>query len=120
MGEDDRYWDDVSCETPFPFVCSACKPTYTDYPVCRGLLIFLLNVIRLRFSKYSCFIHFVEPDFKTICNCSETGSLESDECDPFGRCFCKDGYKGNNCDECENDLVKDFSGYCIEPGNIRI
>ena len=46
------------------------------------------------------------PKFKfAVCQCSVTGSLGS-ECDPNGKCMCKDGYDGDKCDQCKNGFEK--------------
>ncbi|KAJ8929533.1 hypothetical protein NQ314_017791 [Rhamnusium bicolor] len=35
------------------------------------------------------------------CNCSEYGSVENTYCDKeSGRCYCKPGVTGDNCDTC--------------------
>ena len=37
-GGQEGYWEIVSCEAPFPFVCSACTSTNSSnpYPLCEG------------------------------------------------------------------------------------
>ena len=37
-GDQEGYWEIVSCETPFPYVCSACTSTNPSnpYPLCKG------------------------------------------------------------------------------------
>ena len=39
-GGQEGYWENVSCESPFPYVCSACSSTSSSnpYPLCKGLI----------------------------------------------------------------------------------
>ena len=77
----------ISCETPFPYVCSKCKSTDSDYsyPNCKA------------------------------CNCYETGSQDSN-CDAYGRCKCKETYTGPNCDQCRPWYIMDSTGKCVKEG----
>ncbi|XP_028312365.1 multiple epidermal growth factor-like domains protein 9 [Gouania willdenowi] len=58
----------------------------------------------------------VDTSRESVCNCSSDseGILDPDECDPSsGQCSCESGYRGLQCEDCEDGYFTNGTGGCL-------
>ena len=76
----------LKCDECLPNVigdnCDTCQETFFNFPLCQE-----------------------------DCQCNPDGSTGLD-CDNNGNCFCKEGYQGMKCDECQPNYIGDKCDAC--------